>query len=93
MKLPAKYSELKSYQKREARLQYIEQQDNLCWHCKGNLDEVPPDEILKKRINLSLYHHGFLLSPIHLHHDHDTDLTIGAVHAYCNAVLWEYHGQ
>ena len=31
--------------------------------------------------------------PIHLHHDHDTDLTIGAVHAYCNAILWEYHNE
>jgi hypothetical protein len=34
-----------------------------------------------------------LKSPIHLQHDHDTGLTEGAVHAYCNAVLWQYEGR
>jgi hypothetical protein len=28
-----------------------------------------------------------------LHHCHQTGLTIGAVHAKCNAVLWQYHGE
>lgn len=31
--------------------------------------------------------------PVHLHHDHKTGLTIGAVHAKCNAVLWQYYGE
>jgi hypothetical protein len=35
----------------------------------------------------------FLKYPVHLHHSHVTGLTIGAVHAYCNAVLWVYHDE
>jgi hypothetical protein len=30
---------------------------------------------------------------VHLHHSHETGMTIGAVHARCNAVLWQYHGE
>jgi len=30
---------------------------------------------------------------MHLHHNHETDMTEGAVHAYCNAVLWQYEGK
>jgi hypothetical protein len=30
---------------------------------------------------------------IHLQHCHKTNMTEGAVHAYCNAVLWQYEGK
>ena len=40
-----------------------------------------------------LFPESFFKYPVHLHHSHDTGKTIGAVHAYCNAVLWEYYGQ
>ena len=34
-----------------------------------------------------------LAHPIHLQHNHSTDMTEGAVHAYCNCVLWQYEGR
>jgi hypothetical protein len=42
---------------------------------------------------LSLFPKNFLKWPVHLHHSHDTGMTIGAVHSYCNAVLWQYHNE
>ena len=35
----------------------------------------------------------FLSHPIHLQHNHETNMTEGAVHARCNAVLWQYEGR
>ena len=40
----------------------------------------------------TIFPENFFDHSIHLHHDHDTGMTIGAVHAHCNAVLWEYEG-
>lgn len=93
MKLPVAYSSLSGRERRQVRLSYIEQQNRECCHCGGSLDEEPPDEITRKEINWSLFPKGFLTHPVHLHHDHGTDMTIGAVHAYCNAVLWVYYGE
>lgn len=93
MKLPTYYSQLTIEDKRTVRLLYIEEQEHRCWYCNSNIEKDPPKRILDKPITLRLFPEGFLKNPIHLHHDHDTDLTIGAVHAYCNAVLWEYYGQ
>lgn len=93
VELPVPYTPLTRAERREVRLRYIEKQGGKCHHCKGDLKEDPPSEILEKRIHLYLYPPGFLDNPVHLHHDHNTDLTIGAVHAYCNAVLWEYYGE
>jgi hypothetical protein len=55
----------------------------------------PTKEMQQKSINFSLFPGGigFLKYPIHLHHDHNTGMTIGAVHARCNAILWQYHGE
>jgi len=44
-------------------------------------------------INKKPFPKGMFNYPIHLHHCRKTDLSIGAVHAYCNAVLWEYHNE
>jgi len=44
-------------------------------------------------INLKLFPPGFLKNPVHLQHNHDSDLTEGAVHAKCNGVMWQYHGR
>jgi hypothetical protein len=57
------------------------------------LDGPAADHILKKDINLRLFPPNFLKYPIHLHHCHDTGMTIGAVHCHCNAVLWQYLGK
>lgn len=92
MKLPINYAEATWAQRKQAREMYIEQQEGKCWYCGGLLEEYPPEEILKKRINWRLFPPNFKRYPV-LHHNHKTHMTIGSVHAYCNAVLWQYHGE
>jgi hypothetical protein len=93
MKLPVNYTKLKPHEKKGVRIQYIAEQDGLCFFCKGALAEDPPQEILDKKVNWKLFPPGFLNHPIHLQHDHHTLMTEGAVHAYCNAVWWQYYGK
>ncbi len=93
MALPAHYNKLTPKGRRIVRQEYIKLQNNKCWYCCGDLDREPPQEILKYKIDLKWFPPGFIDSPIHLQHDHDTGLTEGAVHAYCNAVLWQYFGR
>lgn len=33
---------------------------------------------------------GMLDYPVHLHHDHKTGMTIGAIHSYCNIISFVY---
>lgn len=91
--IPAKYSEISQHARYVIREKYIEEQKGLCYHCHGDLKQGPPQDILEKKVTPHLYPKGFFLRPIHLHHNHDTDMTIGVVHAYCNAVLWEYYNE
>ena len=93
MKLPVNYASLDPSFKRLVREEYIHIQNGKCYYCGGKLNEDPPIEVLKLKIHEHLYPNGFFNSPIHLHHDHETGLTLGVVHAYCNAVLWEYEGE
>lgn len=93
MKLPVNYETLDPSFKRMVREEYIHLQNGNCYYCGGKLNEDPPIEVLKLKIHEHLYPNGFFNSPIHIHHDHETGLTLGAVHAYCNAVLWEYEGE
>ena len=90
MKLPINYSKATWVERKRARKLYINQQDGKCYYCGASLAEAPPSHILAKKITPSLYPESFFKYPIHLHHSHNTGLTIGAVHNYCNAVLWEY---
>jgi hypothetical protein len=53
----------------------------------------PHPRIQSTEIDLDLFPDGFLRYPIHLHHNHETGMTIGAVHSRCNAVLWQYEGE
>lgn len=92
-KLPIKYTELTPTQRRLVRLQYIELQKNKCFFCQEDLKKEPPFEIISKKIDLEFFPKGFLDYPIHLQHNHKTGMTEGAVHAYCNAVLWQYLGR
>lgn len=92
-KLPVDYTHLTFQERREVRMQYIEEQNGLCMYCKGSIYEEPPKEITDKEINWKLFPKDFLKYPIHLQHNHGTDMTEGAVHAYCNAVLWQYEGR
>ena len=91
--LPVDYTKLTQPQRREVRLQYIVRQDGLCPYCGQPLDEPPAGEIQTARVDYALFPPKFFDHPVHLHHSHSTGMTIGAVHARCNAVLWQYHGQ
>lgn len=93
IKLPIDYDSLSSSKKKIIKEQYIVLQNGLCWYCKKPLSDIPADHIRKKPIDKTLFPPTFFDYPLHLHHNHETGLTIGVVHNYCNAVLWEYHGE
>lgn len=93
IQLPAKYNELTWVERRSAREQYIQEQDGLCMYCSESLEGEPPQRIQRKRITWRLFPPNFLRHPVHLQHDHKTGLTEGAIHARCNAVLWQYEGR
>ena len=90
--LPLEYNKLDWIEKKKVREQYIKLQKNQCWFCGKNLYSKVPEFITDfyDDINWNLFPENFLKYPIHLQHNHDTGLTEGAVHAYCNAVLWQY---
>lgn len=93
MKLPIKYSKAHWTVRRRARNLYMKQQGGLCWFCKESLDKAPSEAVRSAYINKNLFPRGMFDYPVHLHHDHNTDDTIGAVHARCNAYLWQYKGE
>lgn len=93
MKLPVNYNEIHPSQRMMVREAYVIIQKNLCYHCNTPLTGSPPKEVTSRHINKKLFPVGFFKWPVHLHHDHNTGMTIGAVHNYCNAVLWQYHGE
>ena len=92
-KLPVMYEDLEFWERKLVREQYIELQDNFCMYCSSPLEGPVPTHIKSKKINWKLFPPNFLKHPIHLQHCHKTGLTEGAVHAYCNAVLWQYEGR
>ena len=91
IKLPVNYNELHYKERRIVREEYIKLQDGKCFHCSVSLDKKPNLSVRKLSVNKNLFPKGFFDYPIHLHHNHDTGMTIGAVHCYCNAVLWQYY--
>ena len=93
MKLPAYYDDLEPSQRRAVRKEYIRIQEGKCHYCKANLNGEPSAEVMVKAIKWRLFPETFQDWPIHLHHSHETGLTIGAVHMRCNAVLWQYEGE
>ena len=93
IKLPLDYEFATPEERRVAREKYIELQNGICIYCGKSLKRSASEEVMKKKINWRLFPDNFLRFPVHLHHDHTTGLTKGAVHNYCNAVLWQYHGE
>ena len=93
MKLPTNYDNLSPIKRKAVREEYIHLQDNKCYHCGNPLNEKPSQAMMNKSINTKLFPPNFFYWPIHLHHSHETGMTIGAVHARCNAILWQYHGE
>ena len=93
MQLPLNYNKLSSIERRIVREEYITRQKGKCLYCSNYLALKPPADVLAKEIDRKLFPELFFSWPIHLHHSHTTGMTIGAVHALCNAVLWQYEGQ
>ena len=90
MKLPINYKLLDWRERRSVREEYIKLQKGKCFYCGEDLSKPAPKRILNKEIDWSLFPENFLKYPIHLQHNHTSGLTEGAVHNYCNAVMWQY---
>lgn len=88
-----RYHDLHWKERKRLREAYTREQGGKCMFCGEPLDDKPPERITQKNINWDLFPDNFLKYPVHLQHDHITGMTEGAVHAYCNAVLWQYHGR
>jgi hypothetical protein len=91
--LPVDYTRLTQPERRLIREEYVRRQEGNCSHCGTSLKSQARDKVLALRINARLFPASFFKWPVHLHHSHDTGMTIGAVHSHCNAVLWQYHGE
>lgn len=93
--LPQNYNALTGHQRRTVRLAYELRQGGKCYHCQADLAGPPAPHVACLPINWQLFPGGtaFLRYKVHLHHCHSSGLTLGAVHAYCNAALWQYHGE
>ncbi len=90
--LPINYDSAHWTIRRRVRDQYVQEQKGLCYHCQRPLNREPSQKNVKQ-IDKNLFPAGFFEYPVHLHHSHDTGLTIGAVHSYCNAILWQFYGE
>lgn len=88
--LPALYDLLTPAERRLVRQEYVRKQNGKCWYCSAMLCEEPAAEVKIKSVDYKLFPEGFFNHPTHLHHDKQTGLTIGAVHAYCNAASFQY---
>lgn len=93
MKLPIDYDTSHWSLRKQAREQYIKEQDGKCWYCKKSLVARPSPEVMAKPINKKLFPHSMFNYPIHLHHDRKSGKTVGATHARCNAYLFQYLGE
>jgi hypothetical protein len=88
--LPVDYRRLKQHQRRAVREEYVRLQEGKCCFCGESLTSESPYVEDNTPIHLGRFPTGFLDHPVHLHHDHNTGMTIGAIHAYSNAVSFEY---
>lgn len=93
MNLPVNYNTMTPAMRRKVREEYVRRQNGRCSHCGAPLDGKPSKAIQQTPVLAKLFPRGFFRWPVHLHHDHKTGMTIGAVHNKCNAVLWMYHGE
>ena len=91
--LPVNYNDCSPAVRRLVREEYIRQQKGLCQHCNKLLAGLPNQEVRDAVIKVELFPPFFFVHPIHLHHNHVTGMTIGAVHARCNAWLWQFRGE
>lgn len=93
MKLPVNYEETHFSIRKLVREEYVKIQKGKCCHCGESLNGPPSEKIKEFWVNKRLFPINFFKYPVHLHHCHKTKMTKGAVHNYCNAVLWQYHDE
>jgi hypothetical protein len=95
MKPPVQYHDIPYDERWKVREEYTKLQAGKCFYCGHSLFRFPPTEITDRYIDWTLFPSGkrFLDAPIQLQHDHNTGWTQGVVHAYCNAVMWQYEGR
>lgn len=93
MHLPIDYAGATWMERKAARLEYVRRQHGRCAYCGRLLQMSPSQRVLTAKINWALFPANFTKYPVHLHHSHDTGMTIGAVHARCNAYLWQFEGE
>jgi len=89
--LPTDYTELTPKERRAVRQQYMRDQHWNCYFCGSSLFSDAPQELKDLPIDWDLFPEGFLNYPVHLQHNHNTGMTEGAVHAFCNAFMWHYY--
>lgn len=93
MILPVMYDNLSIHEKRLVREEYVKLQEGNCYYCGDTLPEKPSSKITNKKLGGNNFQFIFLKYPVHLQHCHKTGWAEGAVHAYCNAVMWQYEGR
>ena len=93
MNLPVNYDELSQSERKIVRELYIKKQKGKCHYCSCDLSGEPPLHIKNKKVFWDLFPPNFLKYKVHLQHNHSTGMTEGAVHALCNAVMWQYEGR
>lgn len=93
MNLPVDYTSITQQERRLVREEYAKRQGGKCIHCGNPLSGPASDEMTRRWVDRSLFPPTFFDHPVHLHHDHQSGLTIGASHCLCNAILWQYHGE
>jgi hypothetical protein len=89
--LPAVYKDLSVIQRRTVRREYMRLQHWSCMFCGHSLFSDAPQELKDLPIDWDLFPPGFLDYDTHLQHNHQTGLTEGAVHSFCNAFMWNYY--
>lgn len=87
------YDSLTPKERAILRGEYVKHQNGKCLFCTVALDKPVPRAVALLDIDWKRFPPNFLKYPVHLQHDHKTGLTEGAVHAYCNAVMWQYYGR
>jgi hypothetical protein len=93
MQLPINYETAHPSVRKKAREAYVIQQKGMCYWCDEPLTGKPAKSVRNLTVNWSLFPPHFLKHPVHLQHCHDTGMTEGAVHALCNAVMWDHFGR
>jgi hypothetical protein len=93
---PQRYSDLNTSQRRKLRENYVVHFQGRCIYCDEPLNDKPHEFVRAKATsiwwpNLPGGRKGFLSNSVHLHHDHETDLTLGPVHALCNAHSYHFY--